>query len=356
MTAALLSSDPALVQAILDDRLSTWATTVVADPTSDDDARATAMRVLETCASISASTGADAEQLTTALRAAGIESTTTPSDQRHTLVLDVAPDDAERTISILKHAGYEAARDWSGAAARSFLRFGGDTILTRAGTHSSVVRLRWQQADPGRSKLNWMIRRVIDPTAADWAMVDLPERLWWAYGLLRPFRLVAERLGLASDEHGDLEPFLVTPDALLEPLFEVAELDDTDVFADIGCGDGRIVVAAARTRGCRAIGVEQSADTAAAARERVDEAGLSDRVRIIHADAQDTDLSEATVALFFVPMAVAARLVPTILDRMAPGGRVVLHEQSELAGALAAPAVSVAIIADDAATVAHRWQ
>ena len=75
----------------------------------------------------------------------------------------------------------------------------------------------------------------------------------------------------------------------------------------------------------------------------------------LHADARDADLSEATVALFFVPMTVAVRLVPTVLERMAPGGRVVLHEQSRLAPTLSPPASSVAIIAPDAVTVAHRW-
>jgi len=197
--------------------------------------------------------------------------------------------------------------------------------------------------------------RVVVPTPADWAIVDLPERLWWAYGALRPFRLLAERLGLASDEHGDLEPFLVTPDALLDPLFQVAELGESDVFADIGCGDGRIVCAAARRRGCRALGVDQSADAVGTARRRVDDARLSDRVRIVHADAQDVDLSETTAALFFVPMAVAVRLVPSVLRQMSSGGRVILHEQSDLDPTLPKPTHSTAIIAADAVTVAHRW-
>lgn len=355
MTTASFSNNPDLVQAILDDRLSEWASTILDDPASDHELRQIASQALETCAAIRSSTEGDAEQLTVVFRAAGIDSTATTSDQRHTLHIDVDPGDAEDAIAVLKDAGYQAARDWVGAAARSFLRFGGETILTRSGTHTSVAVLRWRRPTPGQSKLRSLIARVINPTPADWAIVDLPERLWWAYGALRPFRLVAERLGLASDEHGDLEPFLVTPDALLDPLFAVAEIDDSDVFADVGCGDGRIVVAAVQQRGCRAIGIDQSAATAAAARRRVAEAELSDRIRIIHANAQDTDLSEATVALFFVPMAVATRLVPTVLQQLAPGGRIVLHEQSRLATTLPSPIDSTAIIASDAVTVAHRW-
>jgi len=355
MTAASISNDPDLVRAILDDRLSHWARAVLDDPDSGHEARQIASHALATCTTIRASTEDVAESLTAALRAAGITSKSAVSDQRHTLVLDVAPRDAEDAITALKVAGYQTAQEWAGAAARSFLRFGGSTILTRSGTQSSVVVLRWQRPAPGRSKLGSLVRQIVTPTPADWAITDLPERLWWAYGALRPFRLVAERIGLASNEHGDLEPFLVTPDALLDPLFAVAEIEDTDVFADIGCGDGRIVVAAAERRGCRAIGIEQSAETAAAARERAETAGLSERVRIVHANAQDTDLSEATVALFFVPMDVATRLVPSVLRQLGSGGRIVLHEQSRLAPALPLPSESTAIIAGDAVTVAHRW-
>ena len=187
-------------------------------------------------------------------------------------------------------------------------------------------------------------------------MVDLPDRLWWAYGVVRPIRLVAERIGVASNEHGHLEPFLVTPRTLLEPLFDVAALSEDDVFADIGCGDGRIVVAAARRHGCRAVGVEQSAASVAAARDRAAEAGVSDRVTIVHSDAQDADLSTVTVAMLFVPMVVARRLIPSLSDRFAPGARIVLHEQSRLPPTLPRPSQSTAIIAPEAITVAHRWQ
>jgi hypothetical protein len=355
MTATVISNDPDLVRSILDDRLSRWARGLLDDPATSEDTQELASRVLETCAAIYASTESEGERLATTLRVAGIESTTTATDQRHSLIIDIAACDAEAAMAVLKDAGYQPGREWSGGAARSFLRFAREAIFTQSGPHSTVVRLRWQQRSSSRSALRSVAQRAITPTPADWATVDLPKSLWWAYGAIRPFRLVAERLGIASDEHGDLEPFLVTPDALLEPLLTVAAVDDTDVFVDIGCGDGRIVIAAARQRGCRAIGVEQSAESAAGARGQVDAAALSERVQIIRADAQDADLSEATIALFFIPMVVAARLVPTVLNKLAPGGRVVLHEQSRLAATLPSPVDSVAIIAADAVTVAHQW-
>lgn len=355
MTDALRSDEIALVRAIIDDRLSDWAAATLDDPDADPESHRAATCATETCATIRASTERAAEPLASALRAARVDSTVTASDQRHTLRIDVAASDAEAAIMTIEGLGYRRATTWAGGAARSFLRFGGGTILTRTEGRTSVVDLRWHRPTASRSRPRAFVDRVVVPTAADWAIVDLPERLWWVYGALRPFRLVAERLGLVSDDHGDLEPFLVTPDTLLDPLFDVAELDESDVFTDVGCGDGRIVCAAARRHGCRALGVDRSAEAVATARRRVDDAGLADRVRILHADAHDVDLSDTTVALFFVPMSVAVRIVPTVLGRMSAGGRVVLHEQSELDPDLPSPTRTTAIIAADAVTVAHRW-
>ncbi len=350
-----ITSDPEVVEAILASRLSTWSRAVLSDPDRPDEQRRIATLALETCATIGHLTETEADRLVGELGAAGIQASATTSDQRHSILLDIAADDAPGAIELLQRDGFSMSREWTGAAARSFHRFGRETTLTKSAAHSTVVRLRWQEWKPTRSKLTDILRRVVTPTSADWALVDLPTPVWWAYGLLRPGRLVAERVGGGSKVHGDLEPFLVTPDALLEPLFDVAELTEDDVFADIGCGDGRIVVAAAQLRGCRALGIEQSAPSVSAARDRVERAALSDRVTILHADANDADLTEVTAALFFVPMTVAAQLIPVVSDRFAPHSRIVLHEQSRLSAELPQPSHSVAVIARHAVTVAHQW-
>lgn len=354
MTAAI-SRDPEVVEAIHANRLSAWSHEVLADPDRPKEQRQIAVRALDTCTTISTLTETEAQRLVGELAHTGIESETTTSDQRHSILIDVDPDDAPKALSILQRDGFSMSREWTGAAARSFYRFARDTTLTKSAEHSTVVRLRWQRREPSHSKPREVLSRVFTPTSADWALIDLPKPLWWAYGAVRPIRLVAERLGFASRSHGGLEPFLVTPDALLEPLFDVAELTEEDVFADIGCGDGRIVVAAAQRHGCRALGIEQSASSVAAARNRVARAGLSDRVTIVHANAHDADLSEITAALLFVPMVVAVRLIPAMSGRLAPGAHIVLHEQSRLPADLPKPSHSVAVVARQAVTVAHHW-
>ena len=85
----------------------------------------------------------------------------------------------------------------------------------------------------------------------DWTMVSLPTPLWPAYSFVRPARLVLERIGRRDAHAAGLGPFLSTPHSLIPPLFELVGLGPDDTLLDIGCGDGRIAIAAAQSVGCR---------------------------------------------------------------------------------------------------------
>jgi protein-L-isoaspartate O-methyltransferase len=187
-------------------------------------------------------------------------------------------------------------------------------------------------------------------------MVDLPAALWPAYSLVRPIRLVSERVGLRARHDDSLGPFLSTPDQLVGPLLEVGGVRSDDCVLDIGCGDGRIVVAAAERSGCRAIGVERSDDLVERARRRAADHGVADLVDIVQGDGRTTDVEEATLVVMFLSIRVVAELVPALLRRLRPGARLVIHEQSPLPNSMhPLPDESVALIADGAVTVAHRW-
>ncbi len=274
---------------------------------------------------------------------------TSVSDQRHTVSIDVAPADAQRAAAALHGAGFRSSWVWTAGALESLLRTADSQVLTRDGEVSTVVQLRWRRRRHGR------LQRVFGPRPADWEAVALPARLWWGYSIVRPIRLFAERLGLRSSDHSALEPFLVTPRSLIDALLDVASVGADDVVFDFGSGDGRFVVTAAAARGCRSIGVEQSSELCAVAVERAAAAGVTDRVRIVNADAADVDLSEVTVVVLFLPMGVAARVVPDLLTRLSPGARIVLHEQNALAAGIPQPDTVHGVIVDDAVTVAHRW-
>jgi hypothetical protein len=272
--------------------------------------------------------------------------------QRHTIELTVADfDAARRAASILEREGFEPWQSWKRGAERSARRYARELVAGATSEATIVVRLQWGDP-PSRSR----VRRAFTPTAGDWSMVDLPAALWPGYSLVRPIRLVLEHVGLRARHDDTLGPFLSTPDQLVQPLLEFGGIGPDDCVLDIGCGDGRIVVTAAEHSGCRAIGVERSDDLVARARRRAADHGVADLVDIVQGDGRTTDVGEATLVVLFLSIRVVADLVPELLGRLRPGARLVIHEQSRLPASVEPrPDESVALIADGAVTVAHRW-
>ena len=112
-----------------------------------------------------------------------------------------------------------------------------------------------------------------------------------------------------------------TPDAMVESMLDMAEVTPQDFLMDLGSGDGRTVIAAAR-RGLTAKGIEYNPDMVALARRNAAAAGVSDRARFEEADLFETDLSQAQVLTMFLLPRINIKLRPAILN-MAPGTRVV---------------------------------
>jgi SAM-dependent methyltransferase len=114
-----------------------------------------------------------------------------------------------------------------------------------------------------------------------------------------------------------------TPPALVEAMLDLAKVGRDDVVMDLGSGDGRTIIAAAR-RGARAVGIEYNPDLVALSTERAEQAGVAGRAMFVEGDMFAAELSRATVlALFLLPDNLE-RLRPGILA-LAPGTRVVLN-------------------------------
>ena len=116
--------------------------------------------------------------------------------------------------------------------------------------------------------------------------------------------------------------WLPTRDELVTQMLTAARVGPEDEVVDLGAGDGKIPIAAARQFGARAWGIEYNKDLAALAQRNAQRAGVADRVRIVHGDIFKEDFSKATVVTLYLLEELNAQLRPTILA-MRPGTRVV---------------------------------
>ena len=128
-----------------------------------------------------------------------------------------------------------------------------------------------------------------------------------------------------SGQAGKDVVWVPTPDSLVNRMLQAAKVTDKDIVYDLGAGDGKIPIAAARDFKARAVGIEYNPEMAALARRNAERAGVTDRVKIITGDIFEHDFSEATVVTLYLLPDLNYKLRPTIL-KMKPGTRVVSHQ------------------------------
>src|SRR5205814_1744356 len=105
-------------------------------------------------------------------------------------------------------------------------------------------------------------------------------------------------------------PFITTPDEVVARMLKLAGTSAGDLVADLGSGDGRIVIAAARQFGARGLGIELDAALVASSRENARQAGVADRVSIVQGDVLRADFSQATV--------ITVYLLPDLMRQLQP--------------------------------------
>jgi SAM-dependent methyltransferase len=113
--------------------------------------------------------------------------------------------------------------------------------------------------------------------------------------------------------------------AIVDIMLRMGEVGAGDVVYDLGCGDGRIVIAAARERKARGVCVDIDPQRIAESRANARRAGVEDRIAFRNEDLLATDLREATVVMLFLSPDLNLRLRPRLLKELAPGTRVVSH-------------------------------
>jgi SAM-dependent methyltransferase len=115
-----------------------------------------------------------------------------------------------------------------------------------------------------------------------------------------------------------------TPQSLVERMLQMAGTKPTDYVVDLGSGDGRTVITAAKKFGAKALGVEYNPDMVELAKRNAQKEGVADRAQFTRADIFQTDFSQATVLTMYLLPSLNVKLRPTILN-MKPGTRVVSH-------------------------------
>jgi methyltransferase family protein len=122
-------------------------------------------------------------------------------------------------------------------------------------------------------------------------------------------------------------PYVPTPQEVVERMLQVAKVTSRDYLIDLGSGDGRIVITAAKKHGARGFGVDINPERIREANENARVAGVQDRVAFYQRDLFETDLSEATVITMYLLPRVNMELRPKLLD-LKPGTRIVSHDFS----------------------------
>jgi SAM-dependent methyltransferase len=121
-------------------------------------------------------------------------------------------------------------------------------------------------------------------------------------------------------------PYVPTPQGTVEEMLRMAKVSRNQLVYDLGSGDGRIVITAARDHGARGVGVDIDPQRIREANENAKEAKVTDRVRFVQGDLFATDLREADVVTLYLLRSVNLRLRPKLLEELRPGTPVVSHD------------------------------
>lgn len=129
-----------------------------------------------------------------------------------------------------------------------------------------------------------------------------------------------------GDDSGDGGPYVPTPMVIVERMLELARVRRDDVVADLGSGDGRLVIEAARRYGARGFGIERQAHLVVFARDGAEKAGVAGLASFRQGDIFAADLRGVSVVTLYLLPRLLVRLGPKLRAELAPGARVVSHD------------------------------
>jgi hypothetical protein len=222
--------------------------------------------------------------------------------------------------TILEQARRDSNVQWLAAKVRGELAGGASPhmgILPRAA-------FRFRSRDGVADAVGHMLRLATMPTENDRRNVRLPKALVPLYALVRPWKLIRQYgIGLRPGPRPDLAGFLPLRPEIVDHMLKFAAVKPGDVLYDLGCGDGRIVVAAAEKFGIHAVGVDIDPRRIAEAKANARKHGVQDHVRFLLGDARKIDMSEATLVTMYLETRGTLRLSDVLKQQLRPGARIV---------------------------------
>ncbi|MFC2168369.1 class I SAM-dependent methyltransferase [Acidobacteriota bacterium] len=148
----------------------------------------------------------------------------------------------------------------------------------------------------------------------------------WKIGLFFGLLALAFLSLEAFQEKGLDVPYVPTPVKVVEAMLAMAEVSKDDILYDLGCGDGRIVISAARDYGTQGVGIDLDPQRIKECHENAITAGVEDHVQFFQTDLFEADFSEASVVALYLLTENNLRLRPKFLKELIPGSRIVSHD------------------------------
>jgi len=209
-----------------------------------------------------------------------------------------------------------APEDWTALFARAVTpEAAGDLAVSLAAGHDLLgldPPLPVTDRLAGRESLEDRRRALIDSYLARMSQAPAPS--------------FPERGEVEEKDFGSIARYTYTPHTAVTRMLQLAGTGPEDLVCDLGSGDGRIVIAAARDFGARGLGVERDADWIVRAREAAAAAGVADRVSFELADAFEADIGGATVVALYCESFAYPRIRQHLRSRLRPGTRIVSHD------------------------------
>ncbi|WP_114749404.1 SAM-dependent methyltransferase [Pleomorphovibrio marinus] len=119
--------------------------------------------------------------------------------------------------------------------------------------------------------------------------------------------------------------YVPTRQEVVEAMLDLANVTESDIVYDLGCGDGRIVIAAARKYGAQGTGIDIDPKRIEESNANATQAGVTDKVKFVEANLFESDISEATVVTLYLLGSLNQRLRPILMEQLKPGTRIVSH-------------------------------